>query len=486
MFSRYGILRGKAPSTFLAAAAIVLACLAPSAWADFAPARPFPTSWDRTQVFADQFPGSLTDAQNRFAAAHYAGVQKLTAGQIDPIRAYNPNFIMLQYRLGVRDSGDTVPFIHNNTWSSDWATIDAHEDWFVHDTSGNRIYQSSGTFKEYIMDAGGLINGNTTAGWKQFWVGAVSADSAASHADGVFADSSHLPFGVPSQFYSSPIGAPPHTAYIADLQEWYRYTYQQMSLANLYFIPNIGNEVTTLDTTDYADYVHGAMVEGFGTKLSTSDWRLEQNRTLQLIRNDKVYIAQNGVNGPGDVTGRMWLLANFLLLRHEKSFLDLLGVGASTLHWLPEYDLNIGAPLSLTAPLGIDDLKDSGGTYFRRYENGLVLVNPTDAALTFTLAPGDPHELLTPFGGGDVGSDGNPPAGGFTYTLEGSTVTLAPWSGAVLVPVPEPATMAFLVLGLAGLIARRKHKAVPVHSTRTTNPGAHGPTQANRLSSTCR
>src|ERR1035437_9677654 len=101
----------------LALAAAVLVVAAGSAQAAFNPLRTFPDTTSTIGVFVDQLPGGMSAAQNQFAATHYAGTQKLTTNLIDPIRAYNSNFIMLQYRLGDRDSGDMTVWIHNNTWS---------------------------------------------------------------------------------------------------------------------------------------------------------------------------------------------------------------------------------------------------------------------------------------------------------------------------------------------------------------------------------
>src|SRR5437867_8870324 len=80
--------------------AIIAVTFAAAALANsFSPQRQFPTSWDHVQVFVDQLDGGLSTAQKQFAASHYAGTQKQTSNLIDAIRVYNPNFIMLQYRL---------------------------------------------------------------------------------------------------------------------------------------------------------------------------------------------------------------------------------------------------------------------------------------------------------------------------------------------------------------------------------------------------
>ncbi len=116
---------------------------------------------------------------------------------------------MLQYRLGDRDSGDTTTWIHNNTWSSDWATVNANENWFVHingnNTSSGRLYQGYGSIKEWIMDVAGLINSVPFAkAMERSGSSETIADNTASHADGTFADGDMLPWAPNSN--NSPIG----------------------------------------------------------------------------------------------------------------------------------------------------------------------------------------------------------------------------------------------------------------------------------------
>jgi len=420
----------------------------------FSPARTFPDTSDGVHVFVDQLPGGLSTAQKQFAASHYAGTQKQTSGLIDAIRAYNPDFIMIQYRLAVRESD--AAFIHRDTWTNDWAVVDAHEDWFVHDNQGNRVYQLyAGWLEEYCMDISGRINGNQGNGWKEYVASEMIIDAQASHADGIFGDSTHLPYAVPSSLWDSPIGGPPHVNYIDDMEDFYDYVYPTLSAANTYWIPNIGGLCTTLDTTTgYYQDVHGAMVEGFGTKLSNYDWKLQQNRTLNLIRNGKIYIAQNGVGSPSNTAGRVWLLSNYLLLKHDKSFVNILASGVSQMHWWPEYDLDIGQAVDPDTPDDIDELKDASGVYVRRFTKGMVLVNPNGSPRTFTLDPLDPHWLVIPRGGGEILPDGSlADPGGLDLVLQGGSITLGAWSAAVL--VPEPTALALLGVGLAALIRRR-------------------------------
>ncbi len=416
-------------------------------------ARTFPDTTDSIAVFVDQLNTSaMTPAQIEFAATNYVGTQKQLPGEIDKLRAYNPDFLMIQYRLGVRQS--TPPFIHNGTWSSDWNTVNANDDWFVRTNDSNqRVYQRVGNVREYVMDISGRINGNLTNGWKEYWVDTVIADIDASRADGVFADSTHLPYSVPSNLWNSPIGRPPHTRYIDDMETFYDYVYPKLDEAHKYFIPNIGALVTTVDTTNgYYEDVHGAMVEGFGVRYdlngpyaaySEDDWRMQSNRILRLIGNDKIYIAETdeSLAGPSDIKSRLWYMSNFLLLKHGKSFINMFPGGNSLegqLHWWPEYELDLGAPLESATPGGIgragnvDSLRDRNGVYSREFERGIVLVNPGANRRDFVLDAS--FDRITPFGGGMIGPSGEPPSGGLTRTTmsPGEVVSLPPQTGAIL------------------------------------------------------
>lgn len=403
------------------------------------PARQFPDTHDRICVFVDQLSANINRAQMHFAATHYVGSQKLLAEQIDAIRRFNPKFIMLQYRMGTRQPDMTVSFIHGNRWTHDWDEVNRHDDWFFHtnDPVPERVYMDYGKVREYVMDISGKINGNLTDGWKEYWVRSAVADAQASHADGVFADSTHPPYNVPAKFNNSPLGPLPYRSYLPHLEAFYDHVYQELERANLYFIPNIGSLITGWDTTQgYYESVHGAMVEGAAYRGNTDDWRLQQDRTLQLLRNGKIYLAQNGV-GDGDPATRLWYLGNFLLLKHNRSYLNMLpgnhGLDGN-LHWWPEYDLNLGAPVKDGVPKSIEERKSPSGVYYRRFEHGLVIVNPSATKLGVDLGDKQRYQRLMPWGGGLVDQNGRPPQGGLKTIPVDKIVAIEPWSAMILTP----------------------------------------------------
>src|SRR4051812_49422370 len=106
------------PGRFRVAAAVVaLLCLFTDG-ARSAGRRVFPDTSSRIGVLTDQLPGGMTDAQIRFAATHYVGSQKLTLNLSRPLRAINPDFIVLHYRLAMWQSAPRVNYIvDGNRWS---------------------------------------------------------------------------------------------------------------------------------------------------------------------------------------------------------------------------------------------------------------------------------------------------------------------------------------------------------------------------------
>jgi hypothetical protein len=422
----------------------LLAGAGEQAWCEgFNPQRKFPDTTDSIRVFVDQLPGGLTRAQLYFAASEYVGTQKLLREQADVLRARNPKLIVLHYRLAVRQADPSIIHIHFNKWTNDWVEVNRHDDWFIytHEQPPRRVYQVVlREVREYVMDISGRINGNTTAGWKEYWAKTVIAEARACGADGVFADSCHPPYAVPAELGNSPLGKPPYLGYIEHLETFMDYAYQQLSEADVYFIPNVGHLANTWDTTQgYYEDVHGFMVEGFGFRGNTADWKLQQNRILKALSNGKIFIAQRRVDADRP-DQRLWYLSTFLLLKHNRSYINMFARAPGLdgqLHWWPEYDLNLGPPARPGVPKDVDQLRHGSGIYFRQYQRGLVLVNPTDEERSVRTAGNVPYYQVEPWGGGIIDRAGQMPRGGLKIAPAPKEITLGPWSGAILLTTPK-------------------------------------------------
>jgi hypothetical protein len=256
--------------------------------------------------------------------------------------------------------------------------------------------------------------------WRAYYVTQLRKQVATTHADGAFLDSTSVPnaFGADTFTPKLPAYDPPwELGWTKRIERWLPYVQAHLGRP---VIVNAGSWVTTRDRTSYASAA-GIMLEGFATGLAPVDWQLELNRALALVRRDKIVICQSypGVN---DVDARVFDLGSYLLIRGTHTYLNF-GEGIRVT-WFPEYDLDLGA--------GIDPpgLRQDQGAFVRRFAKGLVVVNPGDSTLTYTL-PGL-MQSVRPAGGGAVPDSGQLPA---SWALGGprvTSVTLGPRRAAVL------------------------------------------------------
>ncbi len=403
------------------------------------PERQFPDTTASIHVFNDQLAGwDMTEAQFQFAATHYAGAQKMIRSDTRHLRSYNPNFIVLHYRLGeglgyrttdddCNPTGSYIYIIEGDNWVQEWPGEAGVQDaWFFPYAGADRVLQC--TYGWYLMEL-------DDPDWRSYWMGEVRRQLAANENDGLFADS----FSVPN-YLGADTFDPNLPAYDPAFEsEWARrikdfIDYVQAQFAGQYYlIPNVGYWVTTRDPADYSN-VDGVMIEGFsewgpGSPFDLSDWQLQMNRILELTNQGKVLILQSYVDET-DVEDRMFNLANYLLVKGVHSFINLdLGLEPE---WFPEYEIPIGSPVDLL-PTDIDDYLDPSGLYRRDYTNGLALVNPGPTARTIDL--GGTYYLATPSGGGWLPDDADTSAWTVSFAPV-TSVTLNPNRGAILLVTP--------------------------------------------------
>ena len=367
---------------------------------------PAPTS-DRIRVFSDQLPDGLSPGLVQFAATHYAGAQKLGASETLALKKVNPAFFMIQYRLGL-GLGRTTQIRFGNAWVPEWPAHPQPE-WFYL-WHGQRVRQSWGW---YLMNP-------DNASWRAYYVAQLRRQVATTHADGVFMDSTSVPNDFGASTFTPPLPAydPPwELQWSHTIERWIPYVQTHVGKP---IIVNAGSWVTTRERTDYSGAA-GIMIEGFATNLAPADWQLELTRALGLVRKGKVVICQSYPD-PGDVNARMFDLASYLLIKGDRTYVNF-GEGIQV-SWFPEYDVDLGAAVD---PPG---LRQDQGAFVRRYANGLVVVNPGDSTVRYTLPAA--MQLVTPVGGGAVPDSGQLPASWTLRIAPVSTVTLGPRQGAVL------------------------------------------------------
>ncbi|MFN8597857.1 MAG: putative glycoside hydrolase [Anaerolineae bacterium] len=374
--------------------------------------RPWPDTTNGIYVLNDQLATwSMSEAQFQFAATHYVGTQKVTRDQARHLRQYNPNFLVLHYRLA-QALGHSLPnacaptidylqIIDGDQWVQEWpGNAVVQENWFYHYPS-SRVF--SCTDGHYLMEL-------NDAGWRQWWSTQVISQLINNEDDALFADS----FSVPNYFgdcaYHPCLPIISSTFELAWADREHAFTdYMQARFAGRWkWLPNIGAWITSRDPSDYSN-LDGAMLEGFaewggGNYFDVSDWELQMNRVLPLIRNDKIIIGQT-YPVETDVNERLFALGTYLLIKGTHTYINLDIVMEP--EWFPEYAIDLGRPIDLL-PVTIDGLFDATSQlYVRHYAKGMVIVNPASDAHTINL--GGTYYQANPSGGGIVPADGLAP-----------------------------------------------------------------------------
>jgi hypothetical protein len=403
---------------------------------------PFPDTTEGIHVFNDQLAvWEMSEAQFEFAARHYAGTQKVFASDARRFRSHNPNFIVLNYRLGLglgyqaasdecEPSGTWIEVIEGEKRLREYPA-DPPDEWFFK-WKDQRVFFCDWGW--YVMDI-------SNPSWRQYWAGEVSRQLQANAADGVFVDSLLPPNYYGGDRFEPDLPALDQTleeAWSAKIEDFIAFG-QSAELSEYYFIPNVGAWITGRDTTDYSG-ADGLMVEGFGRwsqgayfSTQDGDWQMQMDRILTMVKLDKVMLLQQFVDQE-KVEDRLFLLGSYLLVKGRYTYLNL--ELSSKPEWFPEYEIPIGAPVG-GIPGSISSLwRADWEVYARAYSNGLVLVNPSDVSRAVDL-PKTYYQAI-PSGGGIVPAAGKPSAWRVEYEPV-TTVTLPPNQAIVLLlAVPEP------------------------------------------------
>jgi uncharacterized protein (TIGR03437 family) len=414
----------------------------------FAQTRTVPDTTNGIHIWNDQLLArAMTEQQMKFAATHYDGTQKILRSYADKFRSYNPNFLILHYRLGqslgyrvpqgnCQPTGEIIHVIEGSQWVPEYpGDAVVKDNWF---------YKYAGQNRVFFCDWGSYLMETDDAGWRGYWWGEVARQLTANDNDGVFMDSLSVPnyLGRFSPAFPA-VDLTFEKQWSEKIRQWLVATKQQFGSRYL-VIPNTGHWVTTRDVTDYSP-ADGVLIEGFAkwnqyTLLDVVDWKLQMNRILNLERQNKIIIAQSYLDGPQDLTSRNFYIANYLLVKGTRTFVNL-ELGQEP-EWFPEYDIPIGSP-SDSLPVNVDGWRDAAtGLYRRNYSNGMVVVNPTNATLTLNL--GKTYYLAQASGGGYLPADGVP-TGSINYQAL-NAVTLPAGTAAILVnsinnPVPSVTTV---------------------------------------------
>ncbi len=404
------------------------------------------TTDGRVYPFSDQLPISqMNPTQLQFAATRYVGSQKQTTAEINQLRAIDPDFALLHYRLASASSN--LDYIQSTgTWGRDWNLVNSQESWFEHSiVDGQRLHSNSDHWDLHDI---------TNPDFQQYYINSTIATMRATGAQGTFADS--FTAGIDG-LLGQQTGDPRFDGTGALTGPWQGPNWlQRMSsfastVAAAYdaapegflYMPNLGQLTNSWATLDLSA-IDGGMLELFamdapGYLADASEYSAAMDRALTLSRAGKALILQPGLLGGLGGNHRGFLIGSYYLLKGQRTYLNIVDGGAVGMYWYPEYDLNLGTPLSTTAASMRDyDLADGtlDQVYRRDFSDGRVYVNGADVSRTIDLGSGT-YTRVRGTGGGtvdaaDLAVDGSYVGGSLLRTSVTGLVTLTPGETLIL------------------------------------------------------
>jgi hypothetical protein len=337
----------------------------------------------------------ITLIANNLALLNCGGNWEMGLADLENLETRNPDIIIGGYKnlIGMYD------------WLEDWQTVNSNEEWFVHDTDGNRVIHQS--FGWYLMDIG-------NPGWRQHYVSHVNSKIDNTPYDAVFADD------VWSGLASDRWTCDPSKIKASDVDRWHSDTIGMLQYVKANLLPS---KLLIINSdnwgSDYLEVVDGIAREGF----AHAEWETPLQHSFSMQHLDAFLRDSSTGKHIWAISGTQILpetsiteieevvkfcYASFLCaLNGSNTYLSFNNFGSER-DWSDIYfsifNTYIGQP--------------SGGYYtsqnilMRNYTAGKVLLNPSDTPRTIN--------LQTPY-----------------RTLDGNTVTsvyMDPWTGEILLP----------------------------------------------------
>ncbi len=318
------------------------------------------------------------------------------------------------------------------TWTDfeqfDWAHINAHENMFAHH-AGERILTR---WDSWLMAPGDMVApeaANARDHWVNYYALTASEQVHEFGYDGLFVDSASHWLNPTAVFGKMPDDY--------DAERWY-----QARVAALNYIKSLLPEKTvvfnglhnghgaenSLANTDGGMWETFAFQPRSGKYEGEQSWQEAIELTARHSDKDIVLVVKEQPGLPEDTQKRLFAAGSYLLVSRPNvyfSMSDLEHAETGSILYFPEYTLDLGAPLG-------DYVREETGLYSRRFERGLVLVNPS-ASQSITWQAESGWQQVTPLGGGAVAPDGSWEGSLQTAPLAAGPVSIPPVGALILV-----------------------------------------------------
>jgi hypothetical protein len=279
----------------------------------------------------------------------------------------------------------------------DWAVVNSHEDWFLHDAYDNRIMCPNYP-GIWLMDP-------ASSGWRAHLVSVINQKISAGGYDGVFLDEAYpQEDGNGPQVYYPGMQAADIATWKTDVVGFLQYIKANVNPGKIVFV-----NTPDWTTSDYVNQVDGRMFEGFAhseweSSSTDNSWRpaltLRQiNLALQNAASGKIVWMAAGATATdtaNDARQLKYCYTAFLLMTGPTAYFSYNSRynNDGQRGYYPIMDTNIGTPTGNYYQIG------TTGVYTRDFTGGKALCNLSGATRT--------------------------------VTVNGNTITLAPYTGEIL------------------------------------------------------
>jgi hypothetical protein len=299
---------------------------------------------------------------------NYVILQAWETGRLRELKAANPNTEVLVYKnLAFSGPGAGT----DGTSASGVGTAEAPESWFLKNTAGSRF--TSGSYDWlWAMDVG-------SAAYQQRWYENVIGEVVAKGWDGVFIDDANASMKYaydPAKVAKYPTDA----AYSAAMESALAYIGPKIQARGKLAIANFAQWVEAPQTYDrWLGYLSGGLDEmfakwgrGAGEGYRPSyQWEAQVAEAEYAASQGKIFIGFTQ-GAEGETQAARYGYAS-VLLGGDAGASYAFTPNYTEETWLPEYEYEIGSPTGR-------ETEDANGVHRRGFEDGLVLVNPTDSA----------------------------------------------------------------------------------------------------------
>jgi hypothetical protein len=286
----------------------------------------------------------------------------------------------------IQDPGDctTTPWKNQVAYKAgDFCNISKnHPDWFLLDTSGNRIKTStSSTDNFYRMDP-------SSSGWRSFFVSRLVENQQQRGWSAVFLDNLEATLTQIQRNGVTPAKYSDNTSYRAAMRGFIQYL--DTNYARVYSRPIYANIIARSNTDeavwfDYMQYLSGAMQERWSVDwsltgyVSETDWKADMALAEKTQAQGKSIILHASGNQT-DTNRQKFAFASYLLIANGKAAFRYSNSSSYKEVWLyDDYKVQLGTPLGA---------RYQSGTLRRRdFTQGYVTVDPVNHTATISTSP---------------------------------------------------------------------------------------------------